>query len=114
MSKNKVEQFENREIENPKSEILSQNVRLNFPKVTFEFFSSHILGQTFPILDFQFPDFGFSKKRMIARLSFTDFNGHKFMQNIKQTKKINLNLISKFAPKIIEGTKKLKIWTESI
>ena len=59
-------------------------------------------------------DFGFSKKRMIARLSFTDFNGHKFMQNIKQTKKINLNLISKFAPKIIEGTKKLKIWTESI
>ena len=24
-------------------------------------------------------DFGFNKKRMLARLSFTDFNGKKFM-----------------------------------
>ena len=59
-------------------------------------------------------DFGLSKERMIARLSFTDFNGHEFMKNIKKTKKIDFNLISKFAPKIIEGTKKLKTWTESI
>jgi len=59
-------------------------------------------------------DFGFSKERMIARLSFTDFSGNEFMKNIKQNKKIDLNLISKFAPKIIEGTKKLKTWSESI
>ena len=59
-------------------------------------------------------DFGFSKERMIARLSFTDFDGNEFMKNIKQNKKIDLNLISKFAPKIIEGTKKLKTWSESI
>ena len=58
-------------------------------------------------------DFGFSKERMIARLSFTDFNGHEFMENIKKTKKIDLNSISKFAPKIIEGTKRLKEWVES-
>ncbi len=59
-------------------------------------------------------DFGFSKERMITRLSFTDFNGGEFMQNIKKTKKIDINSISKFAPKIIEGTKKLKLWSELI
>ena len=59
-------------------------------------------------------DFGFSKERMIVRLSFTDFNGGEFMQNIKKTKKIDINSISKFAPKIIEGTKKLKLWSELI
>ena len=58
-------------------------------------------------------DFGFSKEQMIARLSFTDFEGHEFMNNIKKNKKIDSNLISKFAPKIIEGTKKLKTWSES-
>ncbi len=58
-------------------------------------------------------DFGFSKERMITRLSFTDFNGGEFMQNVKKTKKIDMNTISKFAPKIIEGTKKLKDWVES-
>ena len=58
-------------------------------------------------------DFGFSKERMITRLSFTDFNGDEFMQNVKKTKKVDMNSISKFAPKIIEGTKKLKEWVES-
>ena len=58
-------------------------------------------------------DFGFPKERMITRLSFTDFNGGEFMQNVKKTKKIDINIISKFAPKIIEGTKKLKDWVES-
>ena len=57
-------------------------------------------------------DFGFSKERMIVRLSFTDFNGGEFMQNIKKTKKIDINSIFKFAPKIIEGTKKIKLWSE--
>ena len=59
-------------------------------------------------------DFGFSKERMITRLSFTDFNGDEFMQNVKKTKKVDMNSISKFAPKIIEGTKKLKLWSELI
>ena len=59
-------------------------------------------------------DFGFPKERMITRLSFTDFNGGEFMQNIKKTKKIDINSISKFAPKIAEGTKKLKLWSELI
>jgi aspartate aminotransferase len=59
-------------------------------------------------------DFGFSKERMIARLSFTDFNGREFMNNMKKDNILDLNSISKFAPKIVEGTKKLKLWMESL
>ena len=59
-------------------------------------------------------DFGFDKKRMLARLSFTDFNGKEFMKNIKDDKKIDNNLILKFAPKIVEGINKLKKWSASI
>ncbi len=58
-------------------------------------------------------DFGISKEKMIARLSFTDFNGEEFMNNISNNQDIDLNLISKFAPKIVEGTKRLKSWAES-
>jgi len=59
-------------------------------------------------------DFGFSKERMIARLSFTDFNGREFMNNMKKNDILDLNSILEFAPKIIEGTKKLKRWSESL
>ena len=59
-------------------------------------------------------DFGFSKERMIVRLSFTDFNGQEFMDYIKKNNKLNIKLISKFAPKIAEGTNKLKLWSESL
>ena len=59
-------------------------------------------------------DFGFEKKKLIARLSFTDFDGNEFMKNLDKQKNLDLNFISKFAPKIIEGTKKLKVWSESL
>ena len=59
-------------------------------------------------------DFGFDEKRMLARLSFTDFNGQEFMNNVKNVKKIDNDLILKFAPKIVEGTDRLKKWSESI
>ncbi len=59
-------------------------------------------------------DFGFSKERMIVRLSFTDFNGQEFMDYIKKNNKLDTSLISKFAPKILEGTNKLKLWSESL
>ena len=59
-------------------------------------------------------DFGFDEKRMLARLSFTDFNGQEFMNNTKDGKKIDNDLILKFAPKIVEGVDKLKKWSESI
>ena len=57
-------------------------------------------------------DFGFSKERLIVRLSFTDFNGQEFMKNLKGTKKLDLNTMSEFAPKIVEGTKRLKDWVK--
>ncbi|MBD1136385.1 aminotransferase class I/II-fold pyridoxal phosphate-dependent enzyme [Pelagibacterales bacterium SAG-MED49] len=59
-------------------------------------------------------DFGFEKSRMLARLSFTDFDGQKFMDQIKVYQIIDDNTINEFAPKIIEGVDKLKKWSESI
>ena len=58
-------------------------------------------------------DFGCSEKKMLARLSFTDFDGSSFMNGIKKNKNIDLKSINNFAPKIIEGTKKLREWSES-
>ena len=59
-------------------------------------------------------DFGFDQKQMLARLSFTDFNGQKFMNGIKDDEKINIDKINEFAPKIVDGVNKLKNWSESI
>ncbi len=55
-------------------------------------------------------DFGFSKDRMISRLSYTDFDGKNFMTKINLDTKIDDDLIKKHAPKIVEGTKRLKDW----
>ena len=59
-------------------------------------------------------DFGFDKKRMLARLSFTDFDGKNFMNEYKKKLKINNELILKCAPKVVEGVNKLKKWSEAI
>ena len=59
-------------------------------------------------------DFGFDKTRMLVRLSFTDFDGKKFMQETQNEQMIKNDLILKFAPKIVEGVDKLKKWSESI
>jgi len=58
-------------------------------------------------------DFGFSKNKMIVRLSFTDFDGHTFMKSVSDTENIDDNLISKFALNIVDGVNKLKKWSES-
>ena len=59
-------------------------------------------------------DFGFDQTKMLARLSFTDFDGQKFMAGIEDGKKIDIDQINEFAPKIVEGVEKLKKWSESI
>ena len=59
-------------------------------------------------------DFGFEENRMFARLSFTDFNGKQFMKNFDENKKIDNDLILKFAPKVVEGVNTLRKWSESI
>ena len=59
-------------------------------------------------------DFGFEQTKMLARLSFTDFDGQEFMNKIEDNQKIDKDHIVNFAPKIIEGVDKLKKWSESI
>ncbi len=59
-------------------------------------------------------DFGFDKKKLIVRLSFTDFNGLNFMNEYEKNYELNEDMIEKFAPNIVEGVKKLKKWSESI
>ena len=59
-------------------------------------------------------DFGFDKDKMLARLSFTDFDGQNFMNRTQNEQKIDNDLILKLAPKIVEGVDKLKKWSESI
>ncbi|MDA9657836.1 aminotransferase class I/II-fold pyridoxal phosphate-dependent enzyme, partial [bacterium] len=59
-------------------------------------------------------DFGFDQKKMLARLSFTDFDGQEFMSKIQDNQKIDDDHIVNFAPKIIEGVDKLKKWSESL
>ena len=59
-------------------------------------------------------DFGFDKKKMLARLSFTDFDGQRFMDQTQNGQQIKTDLILKLAPKVVEGVNKLKKWSESI
>jgi len=58
--------------------------------------------------------FGLDNKRMIARLSFTDFDGNKFLKNISGSKKLDTDDLKKYAPNIVEGTLKLKEWSNSL
>ena len=58
-------------------------------------------------------DFGFSEKRMLARLSYTDFDGENFMNNTVHNEEINHDKIKKYAPKIIEGANRLKDWSNN-
>ena len=51
---------------------------------------------------------------MLARLSFTDFKGEKFLNNTSGCKEINQDILSKFAPNVLEGVSKLKNWAEKI
>tara|TARA_Y100001970_G_scaffold276826_1_gene380132 strand:+ start:4576 stop:5811 length:1236 start_codon:yes stop_codon:yes gene_type:complete len=59
-------------------------------------------------------DFGFKPSKMLARLSYTDFNGEIFLKNLKSAKKPDADTIRKFAPNIVEGTKKLVEWSKSL
>ncbi len=58
--------------------------------------------------------FGFSPYKMLARLSYTDFNGDVFLKNINGSKKLDDDIIEKYAPNIVEGTKRLSEWSKSL
>jgi len=58
--------------------------------------------------------FGFSENKMMVRLSFTDFDGEKLLNNTSGCKEIIKDILSKFAPNILEGVSKLKYWSKNI
>ena len=58
--------------------------------------------------------FGFKPKKMLTRLSFTDFDGAKFLNSINYNDNLNEALVEKFAPNVVEGTKKLSIWAKKL
>ena len=59
-------------------------------------------------------DFGFNPSKMLARLSYTDFDGEAFLKNTKSGKTPDKGDIEKFAPNIVEGTKRLGDWSKSL
>jgi aspartate aminotransferase len=57
--------------------------------------------------------FGFKPKKMLARLSFTDFDGSYFLKNVFNSKISNLD-VEKFAPNVTEGTRILSKWAKKL
>ena len=51
---------------------------------------------------------------MIARLSYTDFDGINFLNNTLGSKKLDNADLKKYAPNIAEGVSKLKAWSNSL
>ena len=59
-------------------------------------------------------DFGVDSKKMLARLSYTDFDGANFLKNTLSSKKLDNAELKKYAPNIVEGVSKLKGWSSSL
>ena len=59
-------------------------------------------------------DFGFKPNKMLARLSFTDFDGAIFLKNVEGRKKLDDAIIEKYAPNVVEGTKRLSEWSKNL
>ena len=59
-------------------------------------------------------DFGFKSKKMLTRLSYTDFNGTEFFNNVTNCNSINDNMIKKYAPNVVEGVSKLSNWAKNL
>tara|TARA_B100001123_G_C15183911_1_gene976507 strand:+ start:64 stop:1299 length:1236 start_codon:yes stop_codon:yes gene_type:complete len=59
-------------------------------------------------------DFGIDSTKMLARLSFTDFNGDEFLKHTLSSKKLDNVDLNKYAPNIVNGISKLKDWSNSL
>ncbi len=59
-------------------------------------------------------DFGFSPKRMLTRLSYTDFDGVEFFKSVSNYKFISEEMVKKYAPNVVEGTSKLSNWAKNL
>ena len=59
-------------------------------------------------------DFGLESNKMLARLSFTDFDGANFLNNTLGSKKLDEADLKKNAPNIVNGVAALKEWSKSL
>ena len=59
-------------------------------------------------------DFGFHPKKMLTRLSYTDFDGIEFFRNISNYKSISEKMVKMYAPNVVEGTTKLSNWAKNL
>ena len=59
-------------------------------------------------------DFGLDSSKMLARLSFTDFDGRSFLKNTLGSKKLDDADLKKYAPNIVNGISALKEWSNSL
>ena len=59
-------------------------------------------------------DFGLDGKKMLARLSYTDFSGKDFLQHTASSKKLDEADLKKYAPNIVNGVMALKEWSNSL
>lgn len=59
-------------------------------------------------------DFGLDGKKMLARLSYTDFDGANFLKNTPGSKKLDNADLKKNAPNIVDGVIALKEWSNSL
>jgi len=59
-------------------------------------------------------DFGLNSSKMLARLSYTDFDGAAFLNNTLGSNKLDSDDLKKNAPNIVEGISALKEWSNSL
>ena len=59
-------------------------------------------------------DFGFNPKRMLTRLSYTDFDGFEFFKNISNYNSISEEMVKTYAPNVVEGVTKLSNWAKNL
>jgi len=59
-------------------------------------------------------DFGLNSSKMLARLSYTDFDGANFLKNPLGSKKLDNTDLKKNAPNVVDGISVLKAWSNSL
>ena len=59
-------------------------------------------------------DFGLENSKMVARLSYTDFDGPNFLKNTLGSNKLDNADLKKYAPNIVNGVIALKDWSKSL
>ena len=59
-------------------------------------------------------DFGFKPKKMLTRLSYTDFDGIEFFKNVSSYKSISEEMVKTYAPNVVEWVTKLSNWAKNL